>query len=125
MYCKTCGKELNDQAVFCPGCGCEVSPIEKNMVVETKRNGKEIHFNILAMLFAIISSFSLLIYPIDYTLICSFVLSMIFVSLSILFAVLGLVFAKGSVYKIYGIMAIVIAVCSYICVFINFGMFMF
>lgn len=22
MYCKTCGKEIHDEAVVCPGCGC-------------------------------------------------------------------------------------------------------
>ena len=22
MFCKNCGKEINDQAVVCPGCGC-------------------------------------------------------------------------------------------------------
>ncbi len=22
MYCKTCGKEINDNAVICPNCGC-------------------------------------------------------------------------------------------------------
>lgn len=24
MYCSTCGKELRDEAVVCPGCGCMV-----------------------------------------------------------------------------------------------------
>lgn len=22
MYCKTCGKEIHDEAVYCPHCGC-------------------------------------------------------------------------------------------------------
>ncbi len=25
MYCKTCGKEINDGAVVCPNCGCSTN----------------------------------------------------------------------------------------------------
>ncbi len=28
MYCKTCGKEINDDAVVCPACGCAVKTEE-------------------------------------------------------------------------------------------------
>lgn len=24
MYCKECGKKINDKAVICPECGCKV-----------------------------------------------------------------------------------------------------
>lgn len=27
IYCKTCGKEVNDQAVICPHCGCQLVAI--------------------------------------------------------------------------------------------------
>ena len=39
MFCKTCGKEINDNAVICPNCGCttgiktsntSVNPAERN-----------------------------------------------------------------------------------------------
>ncbi len=29
MFCKTCGNELNDNAVICPKCGCEVVSLKK------------------------------------------------------------------------------------------------
>ena len=32
-YCKTCGKELHDAAVMCPGCGC---PVEEKASKEEK-----------------------------------------------------------------------------------------
>ena len=28
MYCRNCGKEINDSAVFCPDCG---KPVNKNL----------------------------------------------------------------------------------------------
>lgn len=33
MYCKECGKEINDKAVICPNCGCKTKSVlntEKN-----------------------------------------------------------------------------------------------
>ncbi|MBQ4155868.1 MAG: hypothetical protein IJD90_03585 [Clostridia bacterium] len=29
MFCKKCGKEIDDKAVMCPGCGCSIKPIKK------------------------------------------------------------------------------------------------
>ena len=29
MYCSTCGKEINDNAVICPHCGCTTKNYEK------------------------------------------------------------------------------------------------
>mgnify|MGYP005781936085 CR=1 FL=1 len=37
MFCKICGKELNDQAVICPGCGCAVN----NNLPTTKQKTKK------------------------------------------------------------------------------------
>lgn len=28
-FCQKCGKEIMDEAVVCPGCGCEVTPTRK------------------------------------------------------------------------------------------------
>ncbi len=36
MFCKICGKELNDNAVICPGCGCAVNNNLKPVAEETK-----------------------------------------------------------------------------------------
>ncbi len=40
MFCKICGKELNDQAVICPGCGCAVNdlPISKRKIKKESSN---------------------------------------------------------------------------------------
>lgn len=32
MYCKKCGKEINDNAVICPSCGCATENFEKKNV---------------------------------------------------------------------------------------------
>lgn len=34
MYCKECGKEINDKAVVCPNCGCST----KHNTFSTERN---------------------------------------------------------------------------------------
>lgn len=28
MFCQKCGKEINDEAVVCVGCGCPVKPLQ-------------------------------------------------------------------------------------------------
>lgn len=35
MFCKECGKEINDEAVVCVGCGCAV----KNLSAESNNKG--------------------------------------------------------------------------------------
>ena len=32
MYCKDCGKLLNEEAVVCRGCGIQVKPLEKEKI---------------------------------------------------------------------------------------------
>lgn len=34
MFCQKCGKEIMDEAVICPGCGCMVKNAEKPVVAE-------------------------------------------------------------------------------------------
>ena len=36
MYCKTCGKEINDYAVVCPYCGCATNNTPGTEVKEEK-----------------------------------------------------------------------------------------
>lgn len=54
-FCRHCGKEIMDEAVICPGCGCAVEVIrEKKISGETAGNGKSICtmiFGILALAF--------------------------------------------------------------------------
>ena len=33
MYCKECGKEINEKAIICPGCGCK-----NKQCIDTERN---------------------------------------------------------------------------------------
>ena len=48
-YCAHCGKELLDEAVICPGCGCEVN--EKKPIIE--EDDKKI-FALLIKIFMVI-----------------------------------------------------------------------
>lgn len=53
MYCKTCGKEINDDAVVCPACGCAVK------TEETKKPAKKL--NVLGLIGFILGLVSWLI----------------------------------------------------------------
>ena len=46
-YCSKCGKELLDEAVICPGCGCSVAPIN-TPVVNSEPDEVSIGFCVLA-----------------------------------------------------------------------------
>ena len=35
MYCKECGKEINDKAIICPNCGCST---KRHNTFSTERN---------------------------------------------------------------------------------------
>ncbi len=35
MFCKNCGKEINDNAVICPNCGVQIAAFEKKESKET------------------------------------------------------------------------------------------
>ena len=52
MYCKFCGKEINDKSVVCPHCGCQVgeikSDVENARPTTEKVNGMSIAGFILA-----------------------------------------------------------------------------
>ena len=36
MYCKKCGKEIDDNAVICPSCGCATENFEKKNVIKKR-----------------------------------------------------------------------------------------
>ena len=52
MYCKNCGKQLDDSAVICPGCGCATDNFYKNGYAEQAQQNTA---NKSANIFAIIS----------------------------------------------------------------------
>ena len=41
MYCRNCGKELNENAMFCDQCGAKVS-VDENEVVELTKQMEEV-----------------------------------------------------------------------------------
>ena len=51
-FCSKCGKELMNEAVICPGCGCstnDVQEVTKNVIVPKKAKTAQI-FGILSIL---------------------------------------------------------------------------
>ena len=56
MYCSKCGKEIMDEAVICPGCGCAVQgkQIPQNTNVDETISGGLVLLSILIPLFGII-----------------------------------------------------------------------
>ena len=65
-YCTHCGKELLDEAIFCPGCGCTVETPEKNVPADDSTNET---LGLIAKIFMIISCvcFGLLLIPLCWT----------------------------------------------------------
>ena len=47
MFCKNCGKEIADEAVFCPGCGCAIE-------VKKEENGGKDGLAVAAKIFLIL-----------------------------------------------------------------------
>ena len=43
MYCRNCGAQINDEALFCEKCGSKVAPIEQtvNLVDHQQQNGDQ------------------------------------------------------------------------------------
>ena len=39
MYCRKCGKEIDDEAVVCIGCGCAVEETKKDTEQDTSKTG--------------------------------------------------------------------------------------
>ncbi len=56
MFCKTCGQEVNDNAVICPHCGCTIK-----QTTETNPQQKMRKINVLCLVGFILSLVSLFI----------------------------------------------------------------
>lgn len=132
MYCKTCGKELNENAVICVGCGCVVDQEKVNKIVGKKYNEEEVsfstnekikHVHILGFILSICSTLFLLTVPImgEY-LIGAYVMFMILLYTGAGLSIYGIIKGKKEPTKIYAILGIVIAFCSFFCCGVTFGL---
>ena len=74
MFCKECGKEVNDKAVVCPSCGCMLNT-EENLVSTSQEKKKGI--SILCLVGFILSLVSLLLALYGTVAIAGLVLSII------------------------------------------------
>ena len=76
MFCQTCGKEVNDQAVVCPNCGCALKDgvaVTENQSVQNEKKKA----NIFCILGFVLSLVSLLITLYGTVAIAGLVLSII------------------------------------------------
>ena len=65
MFCRICGKEINDQAVICPNCGCETG---KKTVVTKEADAPSTGFGVLGYFFPLIGLILYLVWKSDYPL---------------------------------------------------------
>ena len=125
MYCKNCGKELNDEAVVCVGCGCAVGSSKggKNPTntVEGKKwaNGESIIGFVLSLVggFFNISSIAW-----GANLIGLFIFVMVGIFTGITYSILGLVKASKNPEetKSFSIVGLIMALASFLYTFIQF-----
>ena len=54
MFCKKCGKEIDDEAIVCVHCGCAVEETKKNTEQDTPKTGMGILFGWLLGLIGLI-----------------------------------------------------------------------
>ena len=72
MFCKICGKEINDQAIICPHCGCQVGS-----TTEIEKTSSKKKANLFCILGFVLSLVSLLIALYGIVAIAGLVLSII------------------------------------------------
>ncbi len=65
MYCKTCGKEINDNAVICPNCGCETGKVQQTQKAE---DAPSFGYGLLGFLIPIVGLIMFLVWKNDYPL---------------------------------------------------------
>ena len=102
MFCKTCGKEINDNAVICPYCGCAVSGEIKEKTIENSQDKKG-KANVMSIIGFVLSLVSLLLSLFGAVAIAGLVLSII-----------GLVQCNQNGERLKGlaIAGIVVSICS-------------
>ena len=123
MFCKNCGKELNESAVVCTGCGCAVEQTQGKKQKGTSNIGS-CNISIIGFVLALVSIFSLMFYPLMLeTVYISFAMSIALIIGSIIISIVGRMTNRDKASKWYGLTAISIAVCSFACVLTNFILF--
>lgn len=106
MFCKVCGKEVDDKAVICPSCGCKVEETAATDVgtpaVKVEKNNK---INVLGLIGFILS-------------VCSLFLSLYgsIAVAGVILSIIGLVQCVKNGYGLKGfpIAGIVVGACSII-----------
>ncbi len=63
MYCKTCGKEVNDNAEICPHCGCRLKGVSVR-----EEDAKSVGFGVLGFFFPLIGLILYLVWKDQYPL---------------------------------------------------------
>ena len=105
MFCKVCGKEVNDKAIICPACGCKISESEEILATATTadKGKKKINVCCLVGFILALASFFLALYGI--VAIAGLVLSII-----------GLVQCSKGNYSLkgLGIAGVIVAACGII-----------
>lgn len=104
MFCKSCGKEVKDEAVICPYCGCALAKIAVNGETENPEEKRKI--NVLCLVGFILSAVSwFFIAFFGLVALSGFILSIV-----------GLVQAnkKNERLKGLGIAGIPVAACSFL-----------
>ena len=103
MFCKSCGKEVKDEAVICPYCGCALAKIEVNGETEKPEGKRKI--NVSCLVGFILSALSWILALFGTVAIVGLILSIV-----------GLVQAnrKNERLKGLGIAGIPVAACSLI-----------
>ena len=66
MYCKKCGKEINDEAVICPYCGCATDNMNKRRTAPDDAPG--FGWGVLGFFFPIVGLILYLVWKSDYPL---------------------------------------------------------
>lgn len=62
-FCSTCGKEIMDEAIVCPGCGCSVSGANKPVAQSAEEDTVSIGLCVLA---ALVPLFGIIYWPLKY-----------------------------------------------------------
>ena len=66
MFCRNCGKEVNDNAVICPGCGCETG--KKSTSLANANDASSFGYAFLGFLIPIVGLILFLMWKNEYPL---------------------------------------------------------
>lgn len=55
MFCKKCGKEIDDSAVICPNCGCATDNYAERKVVKKEKGSGLVAWSIVSLVLAFIT----------------------------------------------------------------------